>query len=122
MPQQPSITSWTRIEPRTRAADMSPGLAAATADPLWLLARQWQVGEFRGEDAGSPVTVRVRAQAAPLARYRPEGGPVPGTAVPIDPTLPLEAVVEREPAPSPTTGAWPPSWAWTSCGHCARPA
>ncbi|WP_405015242.1 hypothetical protein [Kitasatospora sp. NBC_01539] len=99
MPQQPSITSWTRIEPRTRAADMSPGLAAATADPLWLLARQWQVGEFRGEDAGSPVTVRVRAQAAPLARYRPEGGPVPGTAVPIDPTLPLEAVVEREPAP-----------------------
>ena len=28
-------------------------------DPLWMLTRQWQFGEFRGEDAASPVTARI---------------------------------------------------------------
>ena len=31
-------------------------------DPLWLLGRQWQLGEFEGEDAGTPLTVRVVTQ------------------------------------------------------------
>ncbi|WP_066953373.1 hypothetical protein, partial [Streptomyces lushanensis] len=97
MTQAPSITSWTRLEPRTRSADMAPGLQARIADPLWLLSRQWQVDEFRGEDTGSPVSVRVRAQSAPLTRYRGEGG-TPGPAVDIDRGVPLEALVEREPA------------------------
>ena len=30
-------------------------------DPLWLLTRQWQIGEFQAEDAGTPVQARVRA-------------------------------------------------------------
>ncbi|MEU5257039.1 hypothetical protein [Streptomyces longwoodensis] len=93
MPQEPSITSWTRLEPRTRAADMSPGLQARTADPLWLLGRQWQVGEFQGEDAGSPVSVRLRAESARLTRYQGGADPSP---VPLDTDLPLEAVVERD--------------------------
>jgi hypothetical protein len=76
---------------------MAPGLEARTADPLWLLARQWQVGEFRGEDAGSPVGVRVRAECAPLSRFRGEGAGTGSPAADLDPGLPLEAVVEREP-------------------------
>ena len=28
------------------------------ADPLWMLGRQWQFGEFKGEDNGSPIDVR----------------------------------------------------------------
>lgn len=95
MPQEPSITSWTRLEPRTRAADMSPGLQARTADPLWLLGRQWQVGEFQGEDAGSPVSVRLRAESARLTRFQGDADPSP---VPLDTDLPLEAVVERDTA------------------------
>ncbi|MFE1288834.1 hypothetical protein [Streptomyces sp. NPDC058751] len=93
MPQEPSITSWTRLEPRTRAADMTPGLQARTADPLWLLGRQWQVGEFQGEDAGSPVSVRLRADCARLTRYQGDADPAP---LPLDADLPLEAVVERD--------------------------
>ena len=69
----PSITSWTRLEPRARAEDleraMETGLEARIHDASWLLARQWQVGEFNGADGGSPVVARVQAAAAPIARY-----------------------------------------------------
>ena len=56
----PSITSWMRLEPRSRNAEMNTSLQARIYDPLWLLARQWQLGEFQGEDNGSPVMARWR--------------------------------------------------------------
>jgi hypothetical protein len=90
----PSITLWTRLEVSTRTSDMRAGLEARTADPLWLLARQWQLGEFQGEDAGSPVIARVRARAERITHYRK------GTTAPAEPLpaqVPLEALVEREP-------------------------
>lgn len=90
----PSITSWARLEPRTRSADMAAGLTARIADPLWLLARQWQVGEFLGEDVGSPVSARLRTEVAPFTAYRAGHG----TVVPYDGLVPLEATVERESA------------------------
>ncbi|MFD2767180.1 hypothetical protein [Micromonospora eburnea] len=92
----PSVTSWTRLEPRTRRADLSPALQARTADPLWLLGRQWQLGEFLGEDAGSPVAARVQAEVLPLTRYRAGGRT--GDAIPLPGQVPLEAYVERESA------------------------
>lgn len=91
-----SITFWTRLEPRTRAASgtdpLVRGLRAQVRDPLWLLTRQWQVGEFRGEDAGSPVSAAVQIRAVPLTTYRPslDGA---GTALG---TEPLEVRVEAE--------------------------
>ena len=66
---RPSITSWMRLEPRSRNAEMNTSLQARIYDPLWLLARQWQLGEFQGEDNGSPVMARWRAEAARLTRY-----------------------------------------------------
>src|SRR5215471_14846785 len=66
--QTPSITSWTRLEPRSRDADMQRTISARIFDPVWMLTRQWQVGEFQGEDTGSPVVARVRAQSAMLSR------------------------------------------------------
>lgn len=96
----PSITSWVRLEPRCRAAALGEGIHARVFDPLWLLARQWQVGEFEGEDSGSPVQARWRGSSAPLSRVLP-GAARPGQALkpqPYDPAaLPLEAVVERRP-------------------------
>ena len=56
----PSITSWSRIEPAPPGNDVAAGLAARTADALWLLARQWQVGEFQAEDGGTPIVARWR--------------------------------------------------------------
>jgi hypothetical protein len=89
-----------RLEPRCRA-DMSVGLQARIYDPLWLLARQWQVGEFQGEDNGSPAVARWQGEAARLNRYFP--GPLPdgdrAAGEPFDSsTIPLETLVEREPA------------------------
>jgi hypothetical protein len=94
----PSITSWMRLEPRSRDAEMNTSLQARIYDPLWLLARQWQLGEFQGGDNGSPVIARWRAEAAPLTRYH-SGAMTPNTRVDApsyNRSMPLETLVERE--------------------------
>ena len=58
-----------------------------------MLTRQWQVGEFRGEDAGSPVLAKATVATTRLTRVRPGDGP----ALPFDETVPLEAQIERLP-------------------------
>lgn len=94
----PSITSWTRVEPQTRNQPIQMGLMARVHDPLWFLARQWQMGEFNGEDAGSPIQARLRAETTPLTHYRAGSQ---GAAQPYNSRqLPLETVVEREPVQS----------------------
>src|SRR6185436_8771398 len=95
----PSITSWTRLEVRSRQADMRVSLSARVFDPLWLMARQWQVGEFQGEDAGMPVLARVRSQTTMLSRIHL--GELPANtitqAAAYDPqVMPLEVMVERQ--------------------------
>ncbi|WP_426502615.1 hypothetical protein ACPPVO_33910 [Dactylosporangium sp. McL0621] len=52
----PTIGRWNRLEGRPRTTDFDRALRAELRDPLWMLTRQWQLGEFRGSDAGSPVT------------------------------------------------------------------
>ena len=61
----PSITSWTRIEAQ-RDHEMDTAIAARIFDPSWLLARQWQFGEFTGRDAGTLVRVEGSVTAAPV--------------------------------------------------------
>ncbi len=93
-----SITSWTRLEPHVRDANMSASLRARLFDPLWMITRQWQVGEFQAEDVGTPVIARVRATAAPLTRCHLGDLPAntPTQAPLYDPrAMPLEAMVER---------------------------
>ena len=104
----PSITSWSRIEPVPPGNEVATGLAARTADALWLLARQWQMGEFQAEDGGTPIAARWRGHVAarPVTssarsrrtrrRRRPacEGGDVP-----------LEVFVERQPCGLPSADA-----------------
>jgi hypothetical protein len=92
--------SWQRLESTTVAADLYEGQEARMADALWLLGRQWQVGELTGEDAASPVLVDARIEHAPITRFRPGpvttgGGTVPSIA--RGHGLPLETAVEREP-------------------------
>ena len=102
--------TWNRLELHARSRDLDPGLAAYTADPLWMLARQWQFGEFQGEDTGSPVSVILDATIARPAAYRGIAAGA-GDAIPFRPlpNAPLEVVVESEevvegPA-APTLGA-----------------
>ena len=96
----PSITTWSRLEPQSVSDDVATGYAAKVHDPLWLLARQWQVGEFHGEDAGTPIVARWRGRVAPATRYV-AGAIAPNTQLDA-PTfdaraVPLETLVERQP-------------------------
>uniref|UniRef100_A0A942T4T6 Uncharacterized protein n=1 Tax=Neobacillus citreus TaxID=2833578 RepID=A0A942T4T6_9BACI len=96
----PSITTWTRLEPRSRSEAIQASLQARVYDPLWMLARQWQFGEFQGEDNGSPVAVQLQAEQSQLSLFspgRPQRLPIKTDASPYDSTLlPLETMVERE--------------------------
>ena len=96
----PSITTWLRMEPRSREDDIQAGLQARIHDPLWLLGRQWQFNEFKAEDSGSPVATKLEADAVQLTRCFLGPLPASGTAAgqPFDPAgAPLETMVEREP-------------------------
>lgn len=88
--------TWTRLEPQGAAGDPRPGVEARVHDPLWLLGRQWQLGEFQGEDAGTPLTVRVVSRTTAVDRWSPKGN---AEREPIDPASHelLEPMVEREP-------------------------
>ena len=72
----PSVTTWRRLEPRTRSEAMT-SLAARVADPLWMVARQWQSGELTGSDTGSPVLVRLTAEASVVTRWSSAEGSAP---------------------------------------------
>jgi hypothetical protein len=83
---------WNRLEPRARKADFSRVLRAEIADPAWMLGRQWQFGELKGEDTGSAVLAKVATRSARINAVRAPGGP-------FEPHLsdrPLETRVERE--------------------------
>ena len=76
---------------------MAAGLQARVYDPLWLLSRQWQVGEFQGEDNGSPAAACWRGEISPLSRFH--AGPLSGSTEGRrfdSRSTPLETVVERE--------------------------
>src|SRR3954454_12715986 len=104
----PAVNTWSRLESLPLSADLEPALSAEVADPLWLLCRQWQFLEFAGEDAGSPIEVRIEGERAELSRYRP--GPLddassnggasshPAARDYTGEALGLEVMVEAEPA------------------------
>lgn len=86
------FAAWVRLEPRCRSNDFARSLQARTADPLWMLARQWQTGEFQGEDAGSPIEAHLKHSTQSLDRVRLGEN---GSTFDL-PNAPLEAIVEQE--------------------------
>jgi hypothetical protein len=79
---------------------MQDSLKARLLDPLWLLTRQWQMGEFQAEDRGAPVLATLNATTARLSRKWLGDLPAntQATAEAYDPlAVPLEALIERRP-------------------------
>jgi hypothetical protein len=89
----PSITHWNRLEPRPRAREITASLAARIRDPLWMLTRQWQLGEFQGADSGSPAFAQLSARLGSILGWRTDEGKVR----PAPAGMPLEKLVESEP-------------------------
>src|SRR4051794_6290831 len=84
---------WNRLEGRAREVEFQRALQAEVHDPLWMLARQWQFGEFKGEDTGSAVTAKLARNLAPIDGVRAGGA----AFEPYAAERPLEARVERLP-------------------------
>lgn len=91
----PGITIWNRLEGRPRADKFDRALRAEVRDALWMITRQWQMGEFQGDDAGSPVFTRVRLETMRFRKYQPAGG----AAEEFNDAIPLESRVEQMPVP-----------------------
>jgi hypothetical protein len=89
----PTITTWNRLGARPRTPSFDRALRAEVRDPLWMLTKQWQMGEFRGSDAGSPTFAKLQIATTRWTKYRPGAQP----AQAFENTVPLEAKVERRP-------------------------
>lgn len=86
------LTFYNRLEPRPRDNDFSHTLAAHVRDPLWFLARQWQIGEFNGEDTGSVAFVQYSGSTSRMPRWVRAG-----EELEVDTTAPLEPQTLSEP-------------------------
>jgi hypothetical protein len=85
---------WWRLIGSARDPTLALGQQVQVRDPLWFLARQWQVGELAGFDGGSPTDAAYTLQQTPLTGYQAFAATDPE---PITPTgAPLEVRAERE--------------------------
>ncbi|WP_239331345.1 hypothetical protein [Frankia sp. CiP3] len=124
------IATWARIEAHARTTDLDTGLAAEVADPLWMLLRQYQLGELTGDDGGAPVAVDVQVSWSRLTRYRPQGrrgtigDPLPAADSELivgEDLPPLEATVTGEPAfRLPSAGRDPRDRPWAAALRAGR--
>ena len=87
----PTVTVWNRLEGRPRAADFDRALKAEVRDALWMLTKQWQMGEFFADDAGSPIFAKVRMRTSQVTKYQAAGSPTES----LDSSIPLETKVEQ---------------------------
>jgi hypothetical protein len=58
----------TRLEPRTRKRNMNSAVSFCVHDPLWALTRQWQFGEFKGNDTGSAVIASAKVNTLSMRK------------------------------------------------------
>src|SRR5688500_4836510 len=91
----PTLPMFNRLEARPRTHNFDRALQAEIRDALWMLTKQWQMGEFKGDDAGSPVTSKVYLETTRLNKYKPAGHATES----FNGQIPLEAKVEQRPIP-----------------------
>ncbi|MBN1274412.1 MAG: hypothetical protein JXB26_19290 [Candidatus Aminicenantes bacterium] len=94
-PYLPSVKGWNRLEGRPRTEEFDKTLRAEVRDALWMLSRQWQMGEYIGSDTGSPAFAKVKIVTSHINQYKTESG----MSLKYDETIPLETRVEMEPFP-----------------------
>ena len=85
--------NWERLESATLDPELTEGLEARLGDPAWLLARQCQTGEFRGEDAANPLFIQLEARSVEVDRVVT----AEGAEAALEADTPLEPLVERAP-------------------------
>jgi len=91
----PVTLAWSRLEGRPRTDNFDRALRAEVRDALWMLTKQWQLGEFEAEDAGSPVVSKLCTSTSELDKYQADNQMVQA----FDKNVPFEAKVEKRPLP-----------------------
>ncbi|GGW37011.1 hypothetical protein [Arenibacter certesii] len=88
----PNIRNYNRIEGSPRSKNPNHNLKMEVRDPLWFLCRQWQFGEFQGEDAATAYQANIMGvHSVPEEITLHNGNKITYS---ID--KPLEMVIERE--------------------------
>ena len=91
----PTVVMWNRLEGRPRTHNFDRSLKAEVRDAIWMLTRQWQMGEFKADDAGSPFLARVHISSTRLNKYRAVGQEVQD----YEKNMPLEVKAEQKQIP-----------------------
>lgn len=88
-----STDAFNQIAPRPRNNYFfERALKAEVHDPLFMIGRQWQMGEFEFEDTGSAIFAKIAMDISRLTRIK-----TGGAAETYVEDIPLEARVERQP-------------------------
>jgi|688.fasta_scaffold08145_6 hypothetical protein len=91
----PTSLMWNRLEGRPRTHNFDRVMRAEVRDALWMLTKQWQMGEFQGDDAGSPVFAKIHITSSALTNYQAATNPVQA----YEKNVPLEVKVEQKKIP-----------------------
>ncbi|MEL7122946.1 MAG: hypothetical protein AAFO07_26090 [Bacteroidota bacterium] len=86
------LTLWNRLDSRARNENFYENLKAEVRDPLWMLSRQWQFGEFEAEDVGAPIFARIDWNNTRINKISLDPSQ---ESTAINQEIPLEAEVER---------------------------
>ncbi|MFK8008015.1 MAG: hypothetical protein AB8H03_16780 [Saprospiraceae bacterium] len=95
-PIYPKLGAWNRLEGRPRTKDFDQVLSVEIHDALWMLTRQWQFGEFKGENAATAVKASVKCNIAPMTRLAPYSPTSDSEVNAFTNDVPIEALVECE--------------------------
>lgn len=93
MSDSSALLIWEKLQPVTDSNDIGQALQCEVHDPLWLLARQWQIGEFNAEDAAMATFAHIVSVSTPVQKFL-----VPGESTPTAYTVndqPINALTER---------------------------
>ena len=96
----PTSLMWNRLEGRPRTHNFDKAMRAEVRDALWMITKQWQMGEFQADDAGSPVFAKIHISSSELTQYKASTH----TAQSYEKNVPLEVKAEQKKIPFHRTG------------------
>jgi len=94
-PYRIPLIAWNRLEGRPRHEEFNESLAMSIHDPLWMMTRQWQFGEYKAENRGSSILAKIAMESKRLTHHTSIEDE-DFDAYPTTPNdIPLEVLLER---------------------------
>lgn len=87
------ITRKCLLKSQARSNNLDDTLSMKTHDPLWMLSRQMEMGEFRGNNAGTALSVKCVVREYPMQEQDPIEYMVERVPVDITPKVMVESAL-----------------------------